>query len=205
MDSGKSAISTAFPQKLRDSESILAPILIGYDASRVADAIPAIVETASKTVPPVTLTVQRTVKKKEVSVKRVRGIWAGVDRSPGSYDYFARCIDLAPRQTAQQGLRNWVWHVGVLELDEPEDPPPSDESLAAVRLDVTGYRLENHGVLGARQLALFRHVFVESFLTLDPSARVSGGQRDWQTSWWPSPPEPSTGPEEPPQPEEPTL
>jgi hypothetical protein len=51
---------------------------------------------------------------------------------------------------------------------------------------VTRFKLKSHGVVGAPQLALLRHLVADAFEALDSQAVIAGGQSDWEPDWWPN-------------------
>jgi hypothetical protein len=169
--------SAATPAAVRESESILAPILVGYRSPERGTSLAAIVSTASLVVPHMTIMRKQMAGRKAVAVAHTREIFTSHDPDREGYSLIARF----------EAFARWNWEIGFFAFKEGFYPNLIPAGREIVRLDVTRYQLRNRGVIGAPQLALFRHMFVESFAALDPSALVFGGQRDWRAEWWPNP------------------
>jgi hypothetical protein len=174
-------------EAIQDSQSLLAPILVGYKSPIASKELVAIVATACAAVPPVTVMRKRMVGRKAVAAPHARGVSDFHVKEGDTYRLITRCLDVASDETARDAFGRWVWEVGLFAFKEGSNPAPIPESHQAVRVDVTRFRIQNKGVIAAQQLALFRHMFVESIRALDPAALVIGGQRDWQPEWWPNP------------------
>jgi hypothetical protein len=179
--------SAATPAAVRESESILAPILVGYRSPERGTSLAAIVSTASLVVPHMTIMRKQMAGRKAVAVAHTREIFTSHDPDREGYSLIARCCDRAPDEPPSEAFARWNWEIGFFAFKEGFYPNLIPAGRELIRLDVTRYQLRNRGVIGAPQLALFRHMFVESFAALDPSALVFGGQRDWRAEWWPNP------------------
>jgi hypothetical protein len=186
-----SAASAALPEALQPSQSILAPILVGFQAAETGKTIVPSVSTACNVVPAVTLMRKHLVGRKAVIAPHTRSVvWVHNAEWP-DYNIIARCVDQGPEQTLGDAFKSWIWEVSVLPIKEGAHPGLIPEDWEQVRLDVTRYRIQNQGVLGAHQLVLFRHLFVESFRAIHRDAVVFGGQHDWSPERWPNPTTPA--------------
>lgn len=173
----------AAPEPLRDSRSLLTPLLI---ASPVASSRLSVVFHNLEGLVPVT-TVVRKVKVGRKAVPTAHARRTIHLRPEGdSYNFLVRCCDCAPDEDLAASLQKWRWEIGIVPLKPAffADVVPAGHEV--VRLDVTRFRLESGGVAAAPQLALFRHLFVEGYLSIDPRTLVLGGQRDWRAEWWPN-------------------
>ncbi|HWA54333.1 MAG TPA: hypothetical protein VG816_09200 [Solirubrobacterales bacterium] len=176
------------PAGFQPSESIVAPLLLAYRGVRSADALLPIVATAAAAMPNVTNMRKHMVGRKAVAAPHTRDVFWRHNPESDSYGLIARCIDVGPDQTPAQAFGTWIWEASFISFKNGQYPDLIPDDCEQVRLDVTRYRIQKNGIVGARQLALFRHLFVESFRALDPTAQVYGGQHDWQAHWWPNPP-----------------
>ncbi|HUY10032.1 MAG TPA: hypothetical protein VMW80_11430 [Candidatus Dormibacteraeota bacterium] len=181
------AASNALPATLRASGSLVAPVLVAYRGVPSVDTILPIVSTAAMAVPKVTTMRKHLVGRKAVTAPHIRDVFYQHKADAPAYKLIARCLDVGPNQTASQAFGTWIWEASFISFKRGQHPGLIPEECEQIRLDVTRYRIQNNGVVGARQLALFRHLFVEGFRSLDPSATVYGGQHDWRPEWWPNP------------------
>ena len=185
-----SADSTAeaVPATLQPSESIVAPLLVAYRGAPSADALLPIVASATTAMPKVTNVRKHMVGRKAVAAPHIRDVFWQHNADSAAYKLIARCLDVGPDQTPSQAFGTWIWETSFISFKRGQYPGLIPEDREQVRLEVTRYRIEKNGIVGARQLALFRHLFVEGFRALDPAAQVHGGQHDWLPQWWPNPP-----------------
>jgi hypothetical protein len=172
---------------LRDGDSVLAPILIGYVPPEGPSAESLVFGTATDSIPGMTIVRKRLVGRKAVPTDHVRKVFSigGPEGSP--YGTIARCCDVAPGEEVSSSVARWEWETGLYAMKEGSYPDLIPPSHRVRRLDVTRFRLTNGGVVAAAQLALFRYLLVQGFLALDPAAIVVGGQRSWRGDWWPDP------------------
>jgi hypothetical protein len=105
---------------------------------------------------------------------------AGHAAVKSAHAYGVQCFDWQTGQQPASDIKNWIWQIGLAPLRYAG----RDESGIFVRLDVTRIRVQNGGLLGARQLALFRALFVQGVTSIDRRANVTGGQRTWTEEWW---------------------
>jgi len=185
--------STVTPSILRSSASILAPILVGF---RLSPGEPLVimpsVGAAASSVPTMKLWRNQRVGNKTVKAIHTRGVVAANDNSqPTFYRTRARCLDITADETPDAS-KPLIWEVRFWVFPKGANPGLMPEDYNQTRLDVTTYRLRNQGVVGAQQLALFRHLFVANLRAMDPGALVFGGQHDWRPEWWPNPTIPDT-------------
>lgn len=175
------------PASLAESDSILAPILVAYRRPVTGASLSEIVMTAALSVPCATIQRKQLVGRKAVPVDHTREILRATNANEQGYPLVARCCDRAPGESTSDAFPRWNWEVGFIEPEVTSYPSLIPAGHAIVRLDVTRHQVRNRGVIGAPQLALFRHMFVESLGGLDPSALILGGQRNWRREWWPNP------------------
>lgn len=179
------------PVGFQPSASIVAPLLLVYRGAPSAEALLPIVITAAAAMPKVTNMRKHMVGRKAVVAPHTRDVFWHHNPESDSYGLIARCIDVGPDQTPSQAFGGWIWEASFISFKKGQYPGLIASDCEQVRLDVTRYRIQKNGIVAARQLALFRHLFVESFRALDPGAQVYGGQHDWRAQWWPSPPAPA--------------
>ncbi len=178
---------TAAPHApLASSDSLLAPLLVGLPGADHSDLLASIVSTVCNVVPAVTVMRKRMEGRKAVAAAFTREV---VYRHDGAVNFkmLARCIDRAPGEEPSRSFARWTWEVGFLAFDEGTAPAPLAADYRAYRADVTRFKLKSHGLVGAQQLAMLRHLLADAFTAVDPQAIIVGGQSDWEPAWWPNP------------------
>lgn len=176
------------PEYLDNSASILAPILVGYRTVTPGSTIAPIMTTICESIPAERVMRKVLVGRNAVALPHRRAINYLLDNDRPAYKILVRCIDVGPDLTVSQAFNSWLWEIGLVIFKQgtaPELLPP--ECNEQVRLDVTRYRMQNKGVICAKQLALVRHLFVQSVLAVDEKACVFGGAHGWRREWWPNP------------------
>jgi hypothetical protein len=164
------------------TESILGPILIGLTATRHdAQLIDDVWRTAADSVPTTVPVLNVQVGKVNQPQKHQRSVLTaqGTD-----YLKLAQLCDIRSQEPSEESWKRWRWMVAAKVAADDAARQLAGQGRTPIRIDVISYRLQAGMVLGAKQLALFRH-YVVSFHALDPSLVVLGGQHGWQDNWWP--------------------
>jgi hypothetical protein len=168
---------------IADSDSLLAPILIGFRPPKGLDVIGLLWGTAAKSIPKAVIHRKRLQGRKALVTPHVRTVQYTTDTGSSTYRTSAKCGDIYD-SNGTPTVNGWEWDVGLCHLNEGCYGGVIPNGHSIVRLDVRSFRLANHGLVAAPQLALFRHLVVERFRALDPRAIVVGGQREWRPEWW---------------------
>ena len=172
-------------KSLEQSSSILAPLLIGVRDLPGSALATQILLTAMECVPKTTVIRNVPAGRKTTQVPFVRTLYGG--KPPvDAYSNVVRCSDQPQQEGA--GAESVNWEISFLHLPAEPYQAESPDVRWVVRLDVTHFRIRRQAVLAAQQLALFRHLFAASYLAIDPSALIRGGQHDWRPQWWPDNP-----------------
>jgi len=162
-----------------ESQSITAPLLIGTSADD-GYAV-AVINTLVSTVPPMKLFRKVATGRKTFSKPFTRSLYQSSDTE--HYFRLLTCYDVADDDEYKPfSLALWELGIRLLQPSPYEEIVPAQETV--VRADVTRYELKGAAVVAAPQLALVRHLLVESYRALDPDIAVVGGQHGWQPEWW---------------------
>jgi hypothetical protein len=113
MASPEMSESAASPAAVRESESILAPILVGYRSPERGTSLAAIVSTASLVVPHMTIMRKQMAGRKAVAVAHTREVFTSHDPDREGYSLIARCCDRAPGESPSEAFTRWNWEIGV--------------------------------------------------------------------------------------------
>lgn len=165
------------------TESILGPILIGFTATpHDEQVIDDVWRTAADSVPTTLPVLNVLVGKASAPQKHQRRVLTaqGTD-----YLRLAQLCDVRNPESSSESWKRWRWMVAAKVAPDNAARRLVGDGRTPIRVDVTSYRLQAGMVLGAQQLALFRHYVVIGFHALDPGLVVLGGQQGWQDSWWP--------------------
>jgi hypothetical protein len=167
-------------------ESVLAPLILGFhNFDQRVDLLKLAVWIAADSVPAVTI--QRKVlfkgNRKPTDVAHTRRILHGQLRNG---NFYMRLCDCRPGADRNEWLGQWQWQL-TLRAVKPASVSAASEAEQTLLLSVTHFRLFRGAVQPAQQLALARHLLVSAFQSMDPDLTISGGQHDWQPSWWPEP------------------
>lgn len=174
------AVLATFPAL---TESILGPLLIGLtttpDDAQIVDNV---WRTAADSVPTTLPVLNVRVGKATQQQKHQRRVLTakGTD-----YLKLAQLCDIRGQEPSEESWKRWRWMVAAKVAADDAARELVGPGRMAFRIDVLSYRLQAGMVLGAQQLALFRHYVVIGFHALDPSLVVFGGQHGWQDNWWP--------------------
>ena len=164
------------------TESILSPILIGLDATRCdAQLIDDVWRTAADSVPTTLPVLNVQVGKATQSQKHQRRV---LTRQGADYLKLAQLCDVRSQESSDESWQRWRWRIAAKVAPDDAERQLAGPGRIPIRVDMTSYRLHAGMVVGAQQLALFRHYVVAGFHALDPGLIVLGGQHDWQDSWW---------------------
>jgi hypothetical protein len=166
------------------TESILGPVLIGLTTitSHDSQLIDDVWRTAADSVPTTLPVLNVLAGKATQPQKHQRRVLTaqGTD-----YLKLAQLCDVRSQESSDESWKRWRWMVAAKVAPDDAARQLVGQDRTPIRIDVTAYRLQAGMVLGAQQLALFRHYVVIGFRALDPSLVVLGGQHDWQDNWWP--------------------
>jgi hypothetical protein len=164
------------------TESILSPILIGLNATRHdAQLIDDVWRTAADSVP-ITLPVLNVQVGKATQPQRhQRRVLTG---QAADYLKLAQLCDVRSQESSDESWQRWRWRIAAKVAPDDAERQFAGPGRIPIRIDVTSYRVQAGMVVGAEQLALFRHYVVTGFHALDPSLTVLGGQHGWQDNWW---------------------
>lgn len=168
-----------------EEESFLSPIFIGFNKPRDGYAAASDCWTsACKSVPAVQSYRNRKVGRRQtVSEPYTREVlaFAGIEKQSLR---IARCVDRGPNETDVQASVRWQWEVSLTAMNNGTFAPTIAEGRTVYVVEVTRFRITKGAVRDAAQLALFRALFVQSLMALDPSVEVVGGQHEWQVNMW---------------------
>lgn len=168
-----------------DSRSITAPLLIGTAADDTHARM--VINTLVVTVPEMKLFRRVRLGHKTVSKPFTRSVYQSTDNE--RFYRLLQCYDIADdEQLKSFSVMHWAIGLRLLEPARYTEVVPAENTV--IRADVTSYELKGGAVVAAPQLALIRHLLVESYRALDPSIAVAGGQHDWRPEWWPDAPPP---------------
>jgi hypothetical protein len=172
-----------------EPDSLLAPLIVGVhkDEDDNAYFVSRTLYGAFQSIP--TTTIQRLIKEpmKIKQTQKTYGqsmVWLMGDAAK-PYLRRVRLVQVPPGQAPTkvgQGLV--VWEVGYLQLNDGVAEPAIGKDLIAVILEVTTFQAQGGVVLGAPQLALLRHLWVEGMRSYDPDLVVVGGQTRFEEHWW---------------------
>lgn len=165
------------------TKSILGPILVGFTTTpHDAQVIDDVWCTAAESVPITSSVLNVLVGKATQPRKHQRRVLAvsGTD-----YLKLAQLCDVRDEEPSDESWKRWRWMAAAKIAPDDAAHQLVGQRRTPVRIDVTSYRMQAGMVLGAQQLALFRHFVVSGFRALDPSLVVLGCQHDWQDNWWP--------------------
>jgi hypothetical protein len=173
----------------QEPDSIVAPLVVGIhpDVDKRAPHVEYTLYGTHRSIPPtsvVRLVKQpRQVKRTEVTYSRQTQWVEGDGAKP--YIFRVRLIDIAPGVQPNQvspSLR--IWEVGLVTAARGAAAPAIGDDLITVVLEVSNFVVAQGVVLGAPQLALFRHLWIETLRTYDPDLVVAGGQTRFEPHWW---------------------
>jgi hypothetical protein len=165
------------------TESVLGPILIGLTTTpHETQLIDEVWRAAADSVPTTLPVLKVQVGKATQPQKHQRRVLVakGTD-----YLKLAQLCDARSQESSDETWKRWRWMVAAKIAPDDATRQLAGAGRTPIRIDVTSYRIQAGMVLGAQQLALFRHYVVAGFSALDPSLVVFGGQHGWQDSWWP--------------------
>jgi len=171
---------TAFPAL---TDSILGPILIGFTATRQdTQFIDDVWRTAADSVPATLPVLNVQAGKGTQPLKHQRRV---LTAQGTEYLKLAQLCDIRSQESSEESWSRWRWMVAAKIAPDDGSRELAGRGRTPIRIDVTSYRLQAGAVVGAQQLALFRHFVVTGFRALDPGLVVFGAQHGWQDSWWP--------------------
>jgi hypothetical protein len=164
------------------TDSILGPILIGLTSARHdTELIDDVWRTAADSVPTTLPVLNVQAGKGTQPLKHQRRVLTaqGTD-----YLKLATLCDVRSQEPSEDSWNRWRWMVAAKVAPDDGERQLVGQGRTPIRIDVTSYRLQSGAVIGAQQLALFRHFVVTGFRALDPGLVVLGGQWTWQDRWW---------------------
>lgn len=164
-------------------DSILGPILIGFTTTpQDAQLIDEVWRTAAESVPTTLPVLKVQAGKGSQPLTHQRRV---LTAKGTAYLKLAQLCDVRSQEPSDESWNRWRWMVAAKIAADDASRQLAGEGRTPIRMDVTSYQLQASTVVGAQQLALFRHFVVTGFRALDPSLVVVGGQHGWQDGWWP--------------------
>jgi hypothetical protein len=165
------------------TDSILGPILIGLAAAtQDTQVIDDVWRVAADSVPMTLPVLNVQAGKGSQPLKHQRRV---LTAQGTQYLKLAQLCDIRSQEPSEESWQRWRWMVAAKVAPDDGSGQLVGQERTAIRIDVMSYRLQAGAVMGAQQLALFRHFVVTGFRALDPTLVVLDGQHDWEDNWWP--------------------
>jgi hypothetical protein len=163
-------------------DSIVGPILIGFATTpHDAQLIDEVWRTAADSVPTTSPVLKVQAGRSSQPLTHQRRV---LTAQGTAYLKLAQLCDVRGQEPSRESWNRWRWTVAAKIAGDDASRQLAGQGRTPIRIDVTSYQLRAGTVLGAQQLALFRHFVVAGFRALDPSLVVSGGQQSWHDGWW---------------------
>lgn len=171
-------------ENIPDTESILAPIVIGSKAGNLGGeflnrTLKVVIQTMPSTRSTLNIIVQGNKQAQPAAHER-----RAIKMKDKYGNHLVRLCDLRSGEENSAAVSRWRWEVRCTELQTGGGPLPFLQAKSNLRLEVTGYRISGGLIDSSVELALFRHLFVEGLKGVDENLIVRGGQSNWQDAWW---------------------
>jgi hypothetical protein len=163
-------------------DSILGPILMGFTTTpHDAQLIDEVWRTAADSVPTTSPILKVLAGRTSQPLTHQRRVLTGQSTA---YLKLAHLCDVRAQEPSGESWKRWRWMVAAKIAGDDASRQLAGNGRTPIRIDVISYQIRAGTVLGAQQLALFRHFVVAGFRALDPSLVVIGGQHSWHDGWW---------------------
>jgi hypothetical protein len=167
-------------------DNILAPLIVGADPDLVtgADTVYAL-ESAARGVPAFRAVFSTTTA--GISHHKHPGHIGIVQISGDKAKPYLRRYRLVlgtENQSPGQAAESWWWEMALyLPKSELLAPAIPDRQATAALLQSTSFSVHQGKIRGLPQMALMRHLWIDTLRTLDPGLTVFGGQHEWDPAW----------------------
>jgi hypothetical protein len=82
-----------------------------------------------------------------------------------------------------QAAGAWWWELALYLPKSGLLAPAIPEAQTVALLQTTSFSVRQGAIRGLLQMALMRHLWIDTLRSLDPGATVLGGQHEWDPAW----------------------